>query len=52
MINKKRKNGSLSTRIITGITIEATALLVLLGLSIFLRIKPLNDRNFTDKCGK
>lgn len=49
MINKKRKNGSLSTRIITGITIEATALLVLLGLSIFLRIKPLNDRNFTDK---
>lgn len=49
MINKKRKNGSLSTRIITGITIEATALLVLLGLSIFLRIKSLNDRNFTDK---
>jgi len=44
-----KKRGSLSTRIIIGIATEATALLVLLGISIFIRVKPLNERNFTDK---
>lgn len=44
-----KKRGSLSTRIIIGIATEATALLILLGISIFVRIKPLNERNFTDK---
>nr|MCR5495377.1 PDC sensor domain-containing protein [Treponema sp.] len=46
---KKNKSGTIAKRIILGITIETTALLVFLGIAIFLRIKPINENNFTEK---
>ncbi len=46
---KKEKHGTIATRIILGITFETTALLIILGIAIFLRIKPINENNFTEK---
>lgn len=44
-----KKRGSISTKIILGVLIETIALLLLLGTTIFIRIKPLNDNTFTEK---
>ncbi|MCR5218931.1 methyl-accepting chemotaxis protein [Treponema sp.] len=46
---KKEKKKSLATRIVIGIVIETVALLIILGVSIYKTIKPLNDDSFTDK---
>ncbi|MDO4506939.1 MAG: methyl-accepting chemotaxis protein [Spirochaetales bacterium] len=46
---KKSRRGTIASKIILGITVETTLLLILLGLTIFLKIKPLNDKSFTDK---
>lgn len=43
------KRGSVSTKIVLGVLIETTFLLLAMGITIFLRIKPLNDDNFTEK---
>lgn len=46
---KKERTKSLATRIVIGIVIETVALLIILGLSIYKTIKPLNENSFTDK---
>lgn len=43
------KRGSISTKIVLGVLLETTFLLLAMGSTIFLRIKPLNDDNFTEK---
>jgi len=49
MAQKTKKRGSISTKIIRGVLIETTALLLLLGVTTYIRIKPLNDNTFTEK---
>lgn len=49
MQKKIKKRGSISTKIVLGVLIETTVLLLLLGITIFLRIKPLNNNTFTEK---
>ncbi len=44
-----RKKGSIYTKIVSGVMIETTLLLLALGATIFMRIKPLNDDTFTEK---
>ncbi|MCQ2249259.1 MAG: methyl-accepting chemotaxis protein [Treponema sp.] len=49
MKTKKKKRGTIATRLIFGITIETTLLLILLGATIFFSIRPLNNQSFTDQ---
>lgn len=49
MKKNSNKRGSVSTKIVFGVLIETTVLLLLLGVTIFARIKPLNDDSFTEK---
>jgi methyl-accepting chemotaxis protein len=46
---KYSKRHSISTRIILSVAIQTSALLFLLGLVIYSRIKPLNEGSFTEK---
>ncbi len=46
---KYSKRHSISARIITSVALETTCLLILLGAIIYVRIKPINEGNFTEK---
>ncbi|MBB5219209.1 methyl-accepting chemotaxis protein [Treponema rectale] len=46
---KKERKKSIATRIIIGIVVETVALLLVLGFSIYKKVKPMNEATFTDK---
>ena len=49
MSKNKEKKGSISTKIVSGVLVETIVLMLLLGITIFISIKPLNDSVFTEK---